>query len=77
METTQLNFYTPHPLKAQISKFHLKQFDLAKSLQISQPSLSKMLSGIVFMPEQIESEIETILDFLKDKELLRKQRKMN
>ena len=67
MNHTILNFYEPHPFKRQIDYYKIKQYDIAKSIGISQGSLSKMLNGIAPMREIVETEIEAILNYVKAK----------
>jgi len=78
MNHTILNIYDEHPFKRQIDYYKIKQYDLAKSLQISQGSLSKMLNGVEPMKKIIEDEIGSILDYIKAKDKAEKkpQRKL-
>ena len=58
---TILNIFEPHPYKREIEHYKIKQYDLAKSVGITQPALSKMLSGIQPMKEIVEDQIRNIL----------------
>ncbi|MBU0734419.1 MAG: hypothetical protein KKG10_09735 [Proteobacteria bacterium] len=75
MNYTELNVYEEHPLKHQLDYYGVRQFDLAKSLQISQSSLSRMLNGVGPMKEATENEIQSILNFIKAKNDKAKKRK--
>lgn len=66
MNHTILNFFDEHPYKAQLDYHKIKQYDLARSIGISQSSLSKMLNGIEPMEERIEIEIQAILNHVKN-----------
>ena len=62
---TILNFFEPHPYKSQIEYYGIRQFDLAKSIGISQPTLSKQLTGQSPMKQNVEDEIGVILASVK------------
>jgi DNA transposition AAA+ family ATPase len=65
---TILNFFEPHPYKSQIEYYGIRQFDLAKSIGISQPTLSKQLTGQSPMKQNVEDEIGVILASVKKKQ---------
>jgi hypothetical protein len=54
---------TPHPLKVEIKKLHLQLWKIRKALggSPSEAVLSRALSGIVPMPEELESKIRDIV----------------
>ena len=67
MNYKALNTYTEHPLKKQLQYNRLAQFDVARSIGISQSALSRQLAGVAPMPQRIQEEIENILNRLKSK----------
>jgi len=68
MNHTILNIFSEHPFKREINSYKIKQYDLAKSVGISQSSLSKMLAGVEPMSEIIQDEIQAILTYIKEKD---------
>jgi predicted transcriptional regulator len=62
-----LNVFEPHELKIMLRRAGIRQYDLAKSVGISQSYLSKMLLGHVEMPKEVEGKIESILSEIKQK----------
>ena len=67
MQITHLNSFEEHPFKHQLGIYGIKQYDIAKSIGISQSSLSRMLNGIEPMKEIVEDEIFAVLNFIKEK----------
>ena len=54
----------PHPYYELIRGLGISQGDLALNLNISQPGLSKMLTGLCAMPAKYEAEISELLTAL-------------
>ena len=75
MNRTILNLYDEHPYKRQINSYRIRQYDLAKSVGISQSSLSKMLNGVEPMQKIIEDEIQSILNYIEAKNRPKKKQK--
>jgi len=75
MNHTILNIYDEHPYKRQINFYKIRQYDLARSVGISQSSLSKMLNGVEPMNQLIETEIQSILNYIKAKNRPTKKQK--
>ena len=66
---TVINEFIQHPLKAEIEALRVRQYDLCRSLQptISQSTLSNHLNGLSEMPENVKTQITSILTFIKNK----------
>jgi DNA transposition AAA+ family ATPase len=62
---TILNFFEPHPYKHQLEYYGIRQYDIAKSIGVSQSTLSKQLTGQAPMKRNIEDEIRIILNTIK------------
>ena len=67
MEQTRLNHFEIHPLKSELVSFGIRQYDICKTLGISQAYISKMLNGLSPMPKAIEEKIRKILTGLKSR----------
>jgi len=65
IQNIELNTYEPHPYKHQLQYYGIRQYDLAKSIGINAATLSKMLSGVAPMKENVEDEIEAVLNGIK------------
>jgi hypothetical protein len=73
---TVLNVFPKHFLKDEIDRLRIRQHDLAYSLEISQSSLSKMLSGIVPMPPAIETQIQGLLRAVNRQQFISRRKKI-
>jgi hypothetical protein len=58
---------TPHPLKEEIKKLHLQLWKIRKALggSPSEAILSRVLSGIDPMPEELEEKIREVVNEYK------------
>lgn len=61
----QIPSLNPHPLKAEITKSGLKIWQVAKAVNRSDSNVSRILNGIVPMPQEIESVIRKLLAEIK------------
>ena len=65
LQNTILNIYEPHKFKHQLQYYGIRQYDLARSIGLNSASLSRMLSGVEPMREQVENEISIVLESIK------------
>ena len=67
IQNTILNIYEPHKFKHQLEFYGIRQYDIARSIGVSQTTISRQLNGIEPMKEIVEDEIQIILNQLKRK----------